>query len=233
MYPPVMARLNDFGQPIGDELAGWIPPSAPERHTIEGVYATLAPLEAEHAEPMFGPISQGSDLSWTYLPWDPVRGLPDMRNLIETLNNLDGWSPYVVEVEGQLVGFLAYLRIASQDGAIEVGGIYFSPALQRTMAATEAIYLMIRNAFDLGYRRVEWKCDDLHEVSRKAAHRLGFRYEGTFRQATHYKGRNRDTAWFAIADKDWINLDRAFAAWLSPDNFDAEGIQRQRLATFR
>jgi RimJ/RimL family protein N-acetyltransferase len=228
-----MARLNDFGQPIGEELAGWTPPSAPERHTIEGVYATLAPIEAEHAEPMFGPISQGSDASWTYLPWDPVRRLTDMRKLVEKLNNLDGWSPYVVQVEGQLVGFLAYLRITPHDGAIEVGGIYFSPVLQRTTAATEAIYLMIRNAFDLGYRRVEWKCDDLHDVSRRSAQRLGFRYEGTFRQATHYKDRNRDTAWFAITDKDWVDLDRAFGAWLSPDNFDAEAEQRQPLAAFR
>ena len=228
-----MASLNDFDQTIGEELAGWIPPSAPEQHTIEGVYSTLVPLEAEHAEPMFGPISQGSDASRTYLPWDPVRDLTDMRNLVETLDNLDGWSPYTVKVEGQLVGFLAYLRIAPQDGAIEVGGIYFSPVLQRTTAATEAVYLMIRNAFDLGYRRVEWKRDDPHEVSRRSAHRFGFRYEGTFRQATHYKGRNRDTAWFAITDEDWINLDRAFAAWLSPDNFDAKGTQQQPLAAFR
>jgi RimJ/RimL family protein N-acetyltransferase len=228
-----MARLNDFGQPIGEELAGWTPPSAPERHTIEGVYATLAPIEAEHAEPMFGPISQGSDASWTYLPWDPVRRLTDMRKLVEKLNNLDGWSPYVVQVEGQLVGFLAYVRITPHDGAIEVGGIYFSPVLQRTAAATEAIYLMIRNAFDLGDRRVEWKCDDVHDASRRSAQRLGFRYEGTFRQATHYKDRNRDTAWFAITDKDWVDLDRAFGAWLSPDNFDAEAERRQPLAAFR
>jgi RimJ/RimL family protein N-acetyltransferase len=228
-----MSELNAFHQPVGEDLAGWVPPAAPECHRIEGVYCALTPLEARHAEAMFGSIAQGSDASWTYLPWDPVRDLGDMRDLVETLNSLDGWSPYVVESEGQLVGFLAYLRIAPQDGAIEVGGIYFSPLLQRTTAATEAIYLMIRNALDLGYRRVEWKCDDLHAVSRNAAHRFGFRYEGTFRQATHHKGRNRDTAWFAITDEDWKGLELGFRAWLSPENFDAEGKQVQPLTAFR
>jgi RimJ/RimL family protein N-acetyltransferase len=233
MYPHVMVPLNEFDQPIGEDLMGWTAPSAPDRHTIEGVYSRVMPLDATHAEAMFGPISQGSDASWTYLPWHPVRSLGDMRDLVATLNNLDGWSSYAVETQGRLPGFFAYLRIAPPDGVIELGGIYFGPLLQRTTAATEAIYLMINNAFDLGYRRVEWKCDALHEGSRRAAHRLGFQYEGTFRQATHYKGRNRDTAWFAITDEDWTHLEPGFRAWLSPDNFDARGIQRQPLTAFR
>lgn len=228
-----MAPINASGQPVGEDLSGWMPPPAPEPTRIEGAYATLAPLEANHAEPMFRTIRQGSDESWTYLPWDPVRDLADMRNLIKTLHNLDGWCPYAVETEGELGGFIAYLRVAPLDGVLEVGGIYFSPVLQRTTAATEAVYLMIKHAFDIGYRRVEWKCDDLHEISQQAAHRFGFRYEGTFRQATHYKGRNRDTAFFAITDRDWAGLSCAFAAWLSADNFDEHGIQKRPLASFR
>jgi len=108
-----------------------------------------------------------------------------------------------------------------------------SPRLQRTTEATEALYLMIRNAFDIGYRRVEWKCDDLNAPSRVAAERLGFTYEGTFRQATHYKGRNRDTAWYAIIDRDWPVLDEAVRKWLEPGNFDATGAQKSTLREIR
>jgi RimJ/RimL family protein N-acetyltransferase len=132
-------------------------------------------------------------------------------------------------VEGRPLGFASYLRIRPRDGVIEIGSIAFSPMLQRTTAATEALYLLMRNAFDLGYRRCEWKCDDLNGPSRSAADRLGFTYEGTFRQATHYKGRNRDTAWYAILDNEWPALDGSFRRWLERENFDAEGIQKRPL----
>jgi len=120
-----------------------------------------------------------------------------------------------------------------EAGSIEIGGISYSPALQRTIAATEALYLAIRNTFDFDYRRCEWKCDDLNEPSRTAAVRLGFRYEGTFCKATQYKGRNRDTAWYAITDEEWPALDAAFSAWLSDDNFDNRHRQRRSLAEIR
>ena len=113
---------------------------------------------------------------------------------------------------------------------IEIGAITLSPQLQRTTPATEALYLMIQNVFRLGYRRCEWKCDSLNEASRRAGARLGFRYEGLFHQAMHYKGRNRDTAWFAITDDEWPALEEAYEVWLSPGNFDERGIQRQRLS---
>jgi RimJ/RimL family protein N-acetyltransferase len=136
-------------------------------------------------------------------------------------------------VDHHAVGFAAYLRIQPRDGVIEIGSIVFSPRLQRTTAATEAIYLMLRNVFALGYRRCEWKCDDLNAPSRAAADRLGFTYEGTFRQATHYKGRNRDTAWYAIVNREWPALDGVFQRWLAPDNFDDDGVQRQSLGKMR
>ncbi len=128
------------------------------------------------------------------------------------------------------VGVASYLRIDPPNGAIEVGHIAYSPPLQQTRAATEAMYLMMQRAFALGYRRYEWKCDALNAASRAAAQRLGLSYEGVFRQASVYKGRNRDTAWYAAIDRDWPRLDAAFRSWLNPENFDADGRQRERLS---
>ena len=127
-------------------------------------------------------------------------------------------------------GLLSYLRIVPVSGSIEVGHVNFSPLLSRTAAATEAQYLMMKRAFELGYRRYEWKCDSLNEPSRVAAQRLGFSFEGVFRQATVYKGRNRDTAWYAAIDEEWPTLEHAFLTWLNPENFDSKGRQLQRLS---
>jgi RimJ/RimL family protein N-acetyltransferase len=128
-------------------------------------------------------------------------------------------------------GVASYLRITPAAGTIEVGHIHFSPLLQHTPAATEAMYLMMRRAFELGYRRYEWKCDALNAPSRRAAQRLGFSYEGVFRQALVTRGRNRDTAWYACIDREWPALRAAFEAWLASDNFDAEGRQRRSLTS--
>ncbi|MGH7122591.1 MAG: GNAT family N-acetyltransferase, partial [Acetobacteraceae bacterium] len=128
------------------------------------------------------------------------------------------------------VGVAALMRIDPANGVIEVGSIHYAPALQRTRAGTEAIYLLMRRVFDeLGYRRFEWKCDCLNAASRRAARRYGFRFEGSFRQAVVYKGRNRDTAWFSIIDSEWPRLSAGYAAWLDPTNFDANGLQRKSL----
>jgi len=131
---------------------------------------------------------------------------------------------------GKAVGVASFMRIDPANGVIEVGGINYSPLLQRRPAATEAMYLMMRRAFELGYRRYEWKCDSLNAPSRAAAQRLGFSYEGTFRQAWVYKGRNRDTAWYSIIDREWAALRGAFERWLAPGNFDADGRQRVSLS---
>ncbi len=156
-----------------------------------------------------------------------------MVQAIDVIVAYPHWQPYAIVVKGVALGFMSYLRIDPPNGVLEIGSIVLAPELQRTRAATEALYLFIKNAFDLGYRRCEWKCDDLNGPSRTSAERLGFRYEGTFRKATHYKGRNRDTAWYAITDDEWASLDRAFQAWLAVDNFDRTGTQRQPLSTFR
>ena len=147
-----------------------------------------------------------------------------LENALRTIRDGD-----TIMVGGSPVGLASYLRIDEGIGSIEVGGLHFSPGLQRTAASTEAMFLMMRRAFDLGYRRYEWKCDSLNAPSRAAAARLGFTFEGIFRQATIYKQRSRDTAWFSIIDTEWPSLRTEFNRWLDPENFDADGTQRSPL----
>lgn len=225
-----MPQLNEFGQPVGDPLRGWAPPSPPGRAPLPGRTVVLEPLdEASHSSALFEAFTGAGDELWTYMSFGPFDGPEDLGRTIEWMSSQTDWLPYAIVVDGRPLGFASYLRIDPPQGLIEVGAIVLSPALMRTTAATEALYLMIRNTFELGYRRCEWKCDDLNHPSRRAGERLGFRYEGTFRKAMHYKGRNRDTAWFAIVDDDWPALDSAFQEWLQPSNFDASGRQRTRL----
>ncbi len=229
-----MTRTNEFGQPIGDDLAGWTPPGFPDHRALHGPYASLVPLSIEdHAADLFAAFAGAPDSLWTYLAWGPLTGEGTAADLITFLDGLPDWLSYAVLVDGRLRGIQSYLRIDPAGGAIEIGGIAFSPALQRTRASTDAIRLLIAESFDMGYRRCEWKCDDLNEPSIAAAKRFGFRYEGTFRKATHYRGRNRDTAWFAITDEEWPTVRSAFDAWLDPSNFDEQGQQRKGLAEIR
>jgi RimJ/RimL family protein N-acetyltransferase len=223
-------RINDLGQPVGDDLDGWVPPAWPPRETIAGRLATLVPLDADaHAAGLARSFHAVPASLWTYLSTGPLRSTEEFAAWIDAVSNLDDWLPYAVIIDGVPVGFLAYMRIDAAAGVIEIGSIGFAPTLQRTTAATETLYLLMRRVFELGYRRLEWKCDALNAPSRRAAERFGFRYEGTFRQATHYKGRSRDTAWFAIVDAEWPALDEGFRAWLAPENFDTNGSQRTGL----
>jgi len=172
---------------------------------------------------------------WTYLPYGPFATLADYRSWMEgaCMGN-DPLFFTIMDCAGNKpLGLASYLRIDPRSGSIEVGHLAYSPLLQRTAAATEAMYLMMSRAFELGYRRYEWKCDALNAPSRSAAQRLGFTFEGIFRQATVVKGRSRDTAWFAIIDQDWPAIREAFIRWLSPANFDAAGRQRSPLAARR
>jgi RimJ/RimL family protein N-acetyltransferase len=172
---------------------------------------------------------------WTYLAYGPFDTLDTYRSWVERMAASDDplFFAVVDTASGRAAGVASYLRIDPPNGAIEVGHIAYSPALQRTRASTEAMYLMMRRAFTLGYRRYEWKCDALNASSRAAAERLGFSFEGIFRQATVYKGRNRDTAWYAAIDRDWPRLERVFTRWLEPENFDDDGRQRARLEDLR
>jgi RimJ/RimL family protein N-acetyltransferase len=227
---------NHLGQPIGFAVPNWRPPPVPPRSSMEGRYCRLEPLDpARHASKLFE--ADGADTtgrSWTYLAYGPFSDLASYRRWMETdcLGDDPLFFVVVDTAGGRPLGLLSYLRIAPAAGSIEVGHIHFSPGLQRTPAATEAMYLMMKTAFESGYRRYEWKCDALNAASRSAAQRLGLSFEGVFRQATVYKGRNRDTAWYAAIDAEWPELRQHFLSWLDPKNFDEHGQQRARLSDF-
>lgn len=230
--------LNPFGQPIGEPLPGWTARQPPPRTPIEGRYCRLEPLDAErHAAELYAAYSQAPDArDWTYLSVGPFEDAARYRDFAErAAASKDPLHHTVIDLAtGRAVGTLALMRIDPPAGVIEVGFVTYSPLLQRSRASTEAQYLLMRRAFDeLGYRRYEWKCDSLNAPSRRAAERLGFEYEGLFRQATVYKGRSRDTAWFSILDSEWPAVKAGFEAWLAPSNFDAQGNQRQSLASLR
>jgi RimJ/RimL family protein N-acetyltransferase len=199
-----------------------------------GRYARLEAIDPDrHAADLFAANAADPDgRSWTYLSYGPFDTLASYRAWIsaDCLGDDPLFFAIVDKASGRPAGVASYLRIAPSSGSIEVGHIHYSPGLKRTPAATEAMYLMMKRAFELGYRRYEWKCDALNQASRAAAQRLGLSFEGIFRQATVYKGRNRDTAWYAAIDAEWSALREAFLAWLNPANFDAEGRQRIRLA---
>jgi RimJ/RimL family protein N-acetyltransferase len=230
MPPP----SNDLGQPVGSPVPGWAPRARPPRTPLEGRLCRVEPLDAaKHAAPLFEAHALDREgRNWTYLPYGPFASAAEYAGWIEARQALEDplFHAIVERASGRPLGVASYLRIEPAMGVIEVGHLAYSPLLQRTPAATEAMYLMMRRAFDeLGYRRYEWKCDSLNAPSCRAAERLGFRYEGTFRQAVVMKGRNRDNAWFSILDSEWPALREAFERWLDPANFDAAGAQRRRL----
>jgi RimJ/RimL family protein N-acetyltransferase len=228
---------NYFGQPIGFPLPEWQPRSPPPRTAMAGRFCRLEPLDPEcHAAALHEANREGDGRNFTYLATGPYATLEDYRRWMEkTCLGDDPLFHAIIDApSSRPVGVAAYLRIEPAVGVIEVGHINYSPLLQRHPAATEAMFLMMRRVFDeLGYRRYEWKCDSLNALSRAAAERLGFRFEGIFRQAIVYRGRNRDTAWFSILDTEWPALRSAFERWLAPENFDAAGRQRRRLQEFR
>jgi len=202
---------------------------------MEGRTCRVEPLDVDdHAGDLFAAdaLDRGG-VSWTYLPYGPFKTLSAyIEWMTAAVGNDDPFFHAIIDrATSSAVGVASYLRIDPAAGSIEVGHIHYSPKLQRTVAATEAMYLMMKRAFELGYRRYEWKCHSLNAASRAAAQRLGFSYEGIFRQARVDKGRNRDTAWYACIDKEWPALDRAFRAWLDPSNFDAAGRQRTSLSS--
>ena len=217
-----------FGEPVSD----WTPPPAPGPEVLEGRWARLERLDPLRHGAEIHAANLGSDAIWGYLPYGPFADEAAWRGWAERMAGLADPFFYAIRdrATGRAAGVASFLRISPEAGSIEVGHINLSPALQRTPAATEAMALMMGWAFGAGYRRYEWKCNALNIPSRRAAQRLGFSYEGVFRQATVEKGRNRDPAWFAAIDKEWPALREAFEAWLDPANFDAEGRQRVALS---
>lgn len=233
-----MARQNEYGQNIGFPVEDWTPRPHPTSVTLTGRRCRLEPLNAEaHATDLFEAYNTAPDASdWTYLFVGPFQSAEQYREYAEVAaKSTDPRHFTVIDLAtGKPVGTLALMRIDPAQGVIEVGSVTFSPLLKQSALSTEAQYLLMAYAFDeLGYRRYEWKCDDLNLPSRKAADRLGFKYEGTFRRAVVYKGRNRDTAWYSIIKEEWPEIKEAFNAWLSADNFDQDGKQQRSLTSFR
>jgi RimJ/RimL family protein N-acetyltransferase len=233
-----MSVTSRPAQPVGPKVEGWSARPAPPATPMPGRYVRVEPLDPpRHANELFEANAEDRDGShWTYLFDEKPATLEAYTAWVQkAASTQDPMFHAIVDLAtGKAVGVAALMRIDRNHGVIEVGHINFAPRLQRTRQATEAIFLMMARAFDeLGYRRFEWKCDDLNAPSRAAALRFGFTYEGTFRQAIVYKGRNRDTAWFSIVDREWPAIRSAFEAWLDPANFDAEGRQRERLHAVR
>jgi RimJ/RimL family protein N-acetyltransferase/predicted ester cyclase len=222
-------------QPLGTALE-WRPARRPDRSPLEGRHVLLRALDAGadadalYAESHAPAVDPGL---WTYLPGGPYRDAGEMRQALEQAEASEDplFFTLVLQPEGRPAGVASYLRITPEQGVIEIGHIWFGASLRRTSAATEAIYLLAAHAFDeLGYRRLEWKCNAFNEASRRAAERFGFRFEGVFLSHMVVKGRNRDTAWYAMTDEEWPDARAGFRAWLDPGNFDADGAQRRSLA---
>jgi RimJ/RimL family protein N-acetyltransferase len=227
-------QYNEHGQPVGTAIEAWRAPAPPPREALNGRWCSVVPLDVErHGANLYRAISHDSDgRNWTYLAYGPFADEASYLQWVRSVS--EGSDPmffaFIEQASGIAVGVGSYMRIEPANGCIETGHLHFSPLMQRTPVATEAIYLMMKQIFALGYRRYEWKCDACNVPSRQAAQRFGFSYEGIFRQAVVYKGRNRDTAWFAMTDKDWPALRLAYERWLAPANFDADGQQREPLS---
>ena len=227
-------RHNEFGQPIGDAVPGFTPGERPGHPVLQGRFCRLERLSAaRHADDLYafhGPAAKLQD--WTYLPRLPVADRQALQAQLERLEASEDPCAFVIIEEGsnQVVGSLSLMRIDPANRVIEVGSVTYSDRLKRTRKATEAQLLLAQYVFEtLKYRRYEWKCDSLNQPSRNAALRLGFTYEGMFRQAIVYKGRNRDTCWYSMLDSEWPRVKRRLEKWLSGDNFDAQGRQRVAL----
>jgi RimJ/RimL family protein N-acetyltransferase len=227
-------ELNHLGQPVGLPVANWKPPEAPSRESMEGAYCRVEPLSPEaHGKSLYEANSTDTQgRSWTYLSYGPFASFEAYYDWVSRSSSSADPLFFAIadKASHKAVGVASFVRIDPRSGSIEVGHLNFSPWLQGTRSATEAMYLMMKKAFDLGYRRYEWKANALNAPSRRAAQRLGLSFEGVFQQAAVFKGRNRDTAWYAAIDGDWPALQRAFLQWLNPVNFDEKGRQTVSLS---
>jgi RimJ/RimL family protein N-acetyltransferase len=235
----VIRRPRRFGHAGAVESGlNWSPAGAPGRNALNGDLVRLEILDPErHAESLYtSSHTAGAERLWENLPYGPFAGREQFTGwLKQCAASADPLFFAVVDWESmRALGMASFMRMVPEFGVIEIGHIWFAPELQRTRQATEAIYLLAKHAFDdLGNRRLEWKCDSLNEPSKRAAERFGFSYEGMFRQHMVVKGRNRDTTWFSMTDGEWPVRRAALEAWLSPENFDESGRQRQSLVSLR
>ncbi|WP_323703722.1 GNAT family protein [Mammaliicoccus sp. Dog046] len=225
---------NKYNQPIGKPLTDFKQPEFPNINLLEGRYSRLEKLNESHIDDLFKHFSDNEDIpNWTYLPYNHIKDYDQFENYINAY--IQSTDPYffaiVNKASGEAVGLLSLMRINLTDASIEVGHVHYSNVLKKTRIATEVHYLLAKYVFEtLGFRRYEWKCDSLNEHSRKSAQRLGFTFEGTFRQHKIYKDRNRDTSWFSMLDAEWPTIKQGYESWLMPSNFDSNGEQKSKLS---
>ncbi|PSA92955.1 GNAT family N-acetyltransferase [Bacillus atrophaeus] len=227
-------QINQFGQKIGEPVKGYQRPLVPKRKKIAGKYCTLEKVSIKHFDDLYKNVygSDSDDKQWTYLPIEKFTSEKEFEIFLSKLiKSEDPFYYAIVDNDtNEALGSFSLMRINIENSSVEVGHVIYSERLKKTRIATEAQFLLARYVFEeLHYRRYEWKCDSLNDPSRKAALRLGFQYEGTFRQALVYKQRNRDTAWFSIIDKEWPNIKNRFEKWLLESNFDEYGNQMSKL----
>ncbi|EXJ96210.1 hypothetical protein A1O1_01336 [Capronia coronata CBS 617.96] len=257
----VGSQKTKWNQPVGHAVSFTTPPPRPSRVTLQGPSVTIKPLHPDHANDLYT-IIEGEDKAhlFTYLFDEPYTSAESFQAAVTVKSQSEDPLFFAISIPNNsnsnsnsnsttstniqtannqpsdllVVGWLSLMRISPAHRVVEIGNILFSPLLQRTKAATEAMYLMAKYVFEtLGYRRYEWKCDNMNAPSKRAALRFGFTFEGVFRQHMIYKGRSRDTAWFSIVDTDWPVVKRGFEAWLDDANFGADGLQKQRLEVIR
>lgn len=217
---------------LGKIVKGWSVPERPNAPILSGKYAQLELLSADAHAAEIHRANSVDDAIWDFLPYGPYTSAAGYHRWVRDATAGDDPVFYAIKnlESGHFEGVASFLRITPEAGSIEVGHINLAKPLQRTRAATEAMFLMMQWAYEAGYRRYEWKCNALNMGSRRAAERLGFSYEGIFRQAGLSKGRNRNTAWYASIDSEWPALKSAFSTWLAPENFDANGQQKESLS---
>lgn len=220
------------------DLSSYTPRETPGHVILNGRYVRVEPLDWErHGLDLYAAVSgAGHEALWDYITFGPFEDFAAFKAAMQAKAKNGPWQTMVIcdPHSGRVTGCASYMRIRENFGSVEVGCVIFGPALQQSRAATEAMYLMAQHAFDdLGYRRYEWKCDNANAPSKRAALRFCFEYEGVFRNDLIIKGKNRDTAWFAMTDADWPKVKSAFHAWLDPYNFDSSGRQKKSLADIR
>lgn len=226
-------RLNQFNQPVGDEVSHNNHFQFPSKEKLDGRYSSLVKLNESHTDDLFKVLGkEDSYPSWTYLFENPISNKEEFNKYIQRLMHKQDSIYYAIIDRNQqrALGYVSLMRINQHHGTIEIGNVHYSNQLKRTRVATEIQFLLAQYVFEeLGYRRYEWKCDNLNAPSKKAAERLGFTFEGVFRQAVIYKNRNRDTAWFSIINSEWPHIKKRYEVWLKPQNFDEQGNQINRL----
>ncbi|MHA6260791.1 GNAT family N-acetyltransferase [Sporosarcina sp. CAU 1771] len=229
-------RLNEYNQPIGEDLSNWQKAKFPSDMNYIGEYTLVTRFSQTHTKELYNAYKNSHPSNWTYLPEEPPHTYEEFEQTLFRKIESDTHVYYTVlsKETNKPLGIYSLMRIDQDNGVIEVGNVNFSDALRRTRISTEAYYLLAKYVFEeLQYRRYEWKCDSLNAPSIKTAKRLGFKYEGTFRNAVIYKKRSRNTSWFSMLLEEWPQNKRAFTQWLAEENFDDKGVQLQRLETFK